>query len=84
MLTKNIFIWEQLEKAQIHYKRFKMLDILEVKNFKAIYEDHKKLVDAIKDKNVEKVEEIIKEHLYSGIKRLQELIQGEFSQYFKK
>ncbi len=83
-LTKNIFIWEQLEKAQIHYKRFKMLDILEVKNFKAIYEDHKKLVDAIKDKNVEKVEEIIKEHLYSGIKRLQELIQGEFSQYFKK
>lgn len=83
-LTKNIFIWEQLEKAQIHYKRFKMLDILEVKNFKAIYEDHKKLVDAIKDKNVEKVEEIITEHLYSGIKRLQELIQGEFSQYFKK
>lgn len=83
-LTKNIFIWEQLEKAQIHYKRFKMLDILEVKNFKAIYEDHKKLVDTIKEKNVAQVEKIITEHLYSGIKRLQELIQGEFSQYFKK
>ncbi len=83
-LTKNIFIWEQIEKAQIHYKRFKMLDILEVKNFKAIYEDHKELVDAIKDKNVEKVEEIISEHLYSGIKRLQNLIQGEFESYFNK
>ena len=61
-----------------------MLDILEVKNFKAIYEDHKKLVDTIKEKNVAQVEKIITEHLYSGIKRLQELIQGEFSQYFKK
>ena len=83
-LTNNMFIWEQLEKAQIHYKRFKMLDILEVKNFKAIYKDHKELVGAIKDKDTEKVENIIIEHLYSGIKRLQELIQGEFSQYFKK
>ncbi|ERT66998.1 transcriptional regulator, GntR family [Cetobacterium somerae ATCC BAA-474] len=83
-LTKNMFIWEQLEKAQIHYKRFKMLDILEVKNFKAIYEDHKELVDAIKEKDIVKVEKLITEHLYSGIKRLQSLIQGEFESYFNK
>ncbi|MCQ8212049.1 GntR family transcriptional regulator [Cetobacterium somerae] len=83
-LTKNIFIWEQIEKAQIHYKRFKMLDILEVKNFKAIYEDHKMLVEVIKEKNTDKIEEIISEHLFSGINRLQNLIHGEFENYFNK
>ncbi|WP_432204750.1 GntR family transcriptional regulator [Cetobacterium somerae] len=83
-LTKNLFIWEKIEKAQVHYKRFKMLDILEVKNFKDIYKDHKELIEAIKDKNIEKIDKVISDHLYSGIKRLQELIQGEFSEYFKK
>lgn len=83
-LTENLFIWEKLEKAQIHYKRFKMLDILEVKNFQAIYEDHKKLIEAIKEKDIDEVEKLISEHLYSGINRLQNLIHGEFESYFNK
>ena len=80
--TNKLFVWEQIEKAQIHYKRFKMLDIIGVRNFDAIYEDHKMLVEIIKEKNVKKVEKVIKAHLNSGINRLQELINGEFSHYF--
>ncbi|MGL4252996.1 MAG: GntR family transcriptional regulator [Fusobacteriaceae bacterium] len=82
--TKNIFVWEQIEKAQIHYRRFRMLDIVEVKNFKAIYEDHKKIVEIIKECEYEQLDEIVKKHLHSGIKRLQEFIGGEFANYFYK
>lgn len=83
-ITKNLFIWEQLEKAQVHYRRFRMLDIVEVKNFQAIYEDHKSMVEIIKNCEYGKLEEIVNKHLHSGIRRLQEFINGEFATYFYK
>lgn len=83
-MTKNNFVWEQIEKAQVHYRRFRMLDIVEVKNFQAIYEDHKEIVEIIKNCEHEKLDRIVKSHLHSGIKRLQDFIQGEFANYFYK
>lgn len=80
--TQNLFVWEQIEKAQIHYRRFRMLDIVEIKNFQAIYEDHKEIVEIIKKCRYEELDKIVKSHLHSGIKRLQEFIDGEFANYF--
>lgn len=81
--TNNLFIWEQIDKAQAQYKRFRMLDIVEVRNFEAIVEDHKALVFFIKNKDYINLDEHIISHLNSGIKRLKEKISSELSLYFK-
>lgn len=83
-ITGNLFVWEQIEKAQVCYRRFRMLDIVEIKNFNSIYEDHKKIVELIKAQKYEKMEEQITSHLKSGIKRLEKQIDGEFAEYFCK
>ncbi len=80
--TKNDFIWEQIQKSQVHYTRFRMLDIVAVKDFKALYEDHKKLIKVIKSKDYSGLEKIITDHLNSGIRRLEDKIKDEFSEYF--
>ncbi|MEG0068607.1 MAG: GntR family transcriptional regulator [Cetobacterium sp.] len=81
--TNNLFIWEQIDKAQAQYKRFRMLDIVEVQNFEAIVEDHKLLISFIKNKDLVNIENHITSHLNSGIKRLQAKISSELSLYFK-
>lgn len=82
--TDKLIVWEQIQKLQVHYTRFRMLDIVAVKNFQAIYEDHRKLVDIIKNKNNEAVEKFVNEHLNSGIVRLGDKIRTEFADYFIK
>lgn len=82
--TGNLFIWEQIQKAQVHYHRFRMLDIVAVKNFEAIFQDHKKLLETIKFRKFEELEKIIDTHIYSGIRRLKDKINTEFSDYFIK
>ena len=81
--TNNLFIWEQIDKAQAQYKRFRMLDIVEVRNFESIYEDHKNMYIFLKERNYEKIEKCIVSHLNSGIKRLKNKITSELSLYFK-
>ncbi len=83
-ITDNLFIWEQIEKAQTDYRRFRMLDIVEVKNFNAIYEDHKIIFEVIKNKDFDSIEKIITSHLNSGINRLKNLIDKDLVKYFKK
>lgn len=82
--TGKKFIWNQIEKAQIDYKRFRMLDIVEVKDFSAIYEDHKKLVEIIKSGKENELEEMLTKHLNSGAMRLKDKIHEDFSEYFIK
>lgn len=82
--TKNMFVLEQINKAQYQYKRFRMLDIVEIKDFKSIVDDHKLLVKYIKEKNYELLEEEILNHLNSGIKRLEKKMETSLAQYFKK
>lgn len=80
--TDNLLIWDQIQKSQVHYNRFRMLDIVAIKDFEAIYEDHKLLVEIIKEKNYEELENRIRKHLNSGITRLKDKINEEFSKYF--
>ncbi|SNS47904.1 DNA-binding transcriptional regulator, GntR family [Anaerovirgula multivorans] len=80
--TDKLIVWEQIQKLQVHYTRFRMLDIVAVKNFQAIYEDHKKLVTIIKSKNNDEVEVFVRKHLNSGIVRLGDKIYTEFADYF--
>ncbi|SET38290.1 DNA-binding transcriptional regulator, GntR family [Natronincola peptidivorans] len=80
--TNKLIVWEQIQKLQVHYTRFRMLDIVAVKNFQAIYEDHVELVDIIKNKKIDCIEAFVNKHLNSGIERLGHRIYTEFADYF--
>ena len=80
--TNKLVVWEQIKKLQVHYTRFRMLDIVAVKNLQAIYEDHKELVDIIKNKEFARIEAFVSKHLNSGIERLGDRVYTEFANYF--
>ena len=80
--TNKLIVWDQIQKLQVHYTRFRMLDIVAVKDFQGIYEDHKELVDIIKNRKIDRIEEFVSKHLNSGIERLGDRIYKEFADYF--
>lgn len=82
--TDKCIVWEEIQKLLVHYTRFRMLDIVVVKNFHAIYEEHKMLVQMMNEGHFEEVEPMITKHLYGGIERLGDKIHGEYADYFIK
>lgn len=80
--TNKLIVWEQIQKLQVHYTRFRMLDIVAVNSFQAIYEEHKELVNIIKNKKLDSIEGYVTKHLNGGIERLGDRIYTEFEDYF--
>ena len=81
--TNNMFIWNHLQEPQVNYRRFRMLDIVAVKDYEAIYEDHIKLFQIIKNEDLDLLEKTMRNHLDGGVQRLKDRINGDFSIYFK-
>lgn len=80
--TDKLIVWQEIQKLLVHYTRFRMLDIVVVKNFYAIFEEHKELVRIIRETRLDDVDDMITRHLNGGIERLSDKITGEYSDYF--
>ncbi len=80
--TDKLIVWEEIQKLLVHYTRFRMLDIVMVKNFLAIFEEHIELVRIIKESRFDEVDAMITKHLYGGMERLGDKISGEYADYF--
>lgn len=80
--TDKLIVWQEIQKLLVHYTRFRMLDIVVVKNFYAIFEEHRELVRIIKETRLEDVDDMITKHLNGGIERLSDKISGEYRDYF--
>ena len=80
--TRKDYLWESIQKADCHYTRFRMLDIVEVKNFKEIFEEHKALLKALEAGDPDAIRPLIQQHLFGGVKRLGSLIFTELKDYF--
>jgi DNA-binding GntR family transcriptional regulator len=77
------FLWRKIQHAQVHYTRFRMLDIVGMRNFSAIVEEHKKLFSVIENKRIDEVEPFLTRHFNGGIRRLGKLIYTEYAGYFE-
>jgi DNA-binding GntR family transcriptional regulator len=77
------FLWQKIQHAQVHYTRFRMLDIVGVRNFNAIVEEHKKLFSIIENKKKDEVEPFLTKHFNGGIRRLGKRIYTEYAGYFE-
>ncbi|MDR1288157.1 MAG: GntR family transcriptional regulator [Treponema sp.] len=77
------FLWRKIQHAQVHYTRFRMLDIVGVRNFNAIVKEHEKLFSIIENKKKGEVEPFLTNHFNGGIKRLGKRIYNEYAGYFE-
>ncbi len=81
-LAKKDVVWDQIQKSQVHYTRFRMLDIVLEKNVHAIFDEHRALFELIKNKEVHRIEAFITEHLKGGMLRLGDKLFNEYADYF--
>lgn len=79
----KMHIWELIKQAQVHYTRFRMLDIVTAQQYPQIVREHSLMFDCIERKDGAGLGELIKQHLYGGITRLKPSIEAEFADYFK-
>jgi DNA-binding GntR family transcriptional regulator len=79
---KKDVVWDEIQKAHIHYTRFRMLDIVAVKHFEDIYKEHENFLTIIKNKDYDVIEDTISKHLHGGAVRLGERIYTEYRDYF--
>lgn len=74
--TGNSYVWDLVQNLEVNYTRFRILDLVEIKQFQVIYQEHLDLFDAIKNKDEEKLQSLIEYHLAGGIRRLGNIIEN--------
>lgn len=75
------YVWEVLQQASTHIDRIRVLSLTTSFNRKEIIADHQKIIDAIKDKNLELAKRVVKEHT-NRIKFDIEELKEKYSDYF--
>ena len=82
--TKRTVLWDVLQKQDLYYTRFRMLDITTETDFSRIIKEHKELLACIEKKDFKGIEEVLKEHLYYSMKRMRHQIDVEYREYFEE
>ena len=75
-------LWELIQTNQNSYSRFRMLDLVEARNFEEIVAEHDALLQAIADKDTDRVKALCSRHLYGGVTRLGHELPTKFADYF--
>ncbi len=65
-----MYIWSLINES-VHYTRFRMLDIVKTGDFKAIFEEHEKMFEMIKNKDTSELQALIEYHFNGGLRRLE-------------
>lgn len=81
--THTEHLWQILQEQELHYRRFKALDMATETNFPRIIADHKAIFKQIEQEKIEEVETHLYHHLYHPLTRMKDIISGEFKNYFE-
>ena len=81
---KRIVLWDMLQKQDLYYTRFRMLDFTTETDFSRIIKEHKQLLACIEAKDFKGIEEVLKDHLYYSMKRMRHQIDVEYRDYFEE
>lgn len=75
-------LWAIIGDVNVHYQRFRMLDIVMARSLNEIFEDHCHIVEAMKEKDLVRLKKVLKKHLY-GILQSCEWVNNEaYADYF--
>lgn len=80
--TNNYFLWEMMSGPQSSYTRFCTLDIIEGSNVQEVIQDHEEMLSLIDRRCTEGIEEVMRRHLYGGVRRLGGLVFTKYADYF--
>lgn len=81
-ITDKERLWDIIQDFQVHYTRFRILDIVVTKKFEKLYEEHCMFVDIIRNKQIDEVKPFFERHLKGGVERLGNKLRIEFKDYF--
>lgn len=81
-VVRKDYLWECIQKANCHYTRFRMLDIVEIKNFRQIVDEHEAILTALENGDIDAIQPLVQKHLFGGVTRLGKLIFTDLKDYF--
>ncbi len=74
--------WDTIQDSEVYYTRFRMLDIVEMHNFREIVQEHAVLLSLLENQRYDQMEAVITYHLFGGIRRMQHVLQSDLGSYF--
>ena len=75
-------LWQLIQTNQNSYSRFRMLDLVEARNFAEIVNEHDALLQAVERRDADAVRTLCAQHLYGGVTRLGDALPTKFADYF--
>ncbi|NLW12645.1 MAG: GntR family transcriptional regulator [Clostridiaceae bacterium] len=75
-------LWQILQEHQVHYRRFRMLDILSQQILSKLVDEHELIAQVISSGDTNKLDQLIEEHLVNGLHRIEQLVMTEHPDYF--
>ncbi len=80
--TGKEYLWECIQNSSRHYTRFRMLDIVEIKNYRQIVDEHALILAALEKGDLAAIRPLMQKHLFGGITRLGRMIFSDLKDYF--
>lgn len=80
--TQKEYLWQGIQKSDCHYTRFRMLDIVEIQNYRQIADEHAAILQAIDSGDIPSIRPLVQKHLSGGITRLGQRIFTDLKDYF--
>lgn len=75
-------IWKTIKKLATHYDRLRLIDAFDKSETIKTYEQHREIVDVIKNRAIEKIDTLVPEHL-SKFRYVINNYLDEYPEYFK-
>lgn len=81
-MTHKEKLWDIIQDFQVHYTRFRMLDIVVTKNYEKLYEEHCMFINILRNKQSNEILPFFEGHLKGGLDRLGDRLKRDFKDYF--
>ena len=75
-------LWHILQDSQVHYHRFRMLDIVSQEILEKLWQQHDSIYQALCRQDEQQIGRILQEHLQDGLNRIEEQVMTEHPDYF--
>lgn len=77
-------LWQIIQRLNVHYIRYRMLDYTSTQRFETLYKEHCMLYDCMVNGQVGKIEKFVTEHFCGGIVNNGSRLTNEFKDYFEE
>lgn len=75
-------LWEILQASQVHYQRFRMLDIVSQEILGKLWQQHHAIYQALCAQNEARLSELLHDHLQDGLNRIEKQVMTAHPEYF--